>query len=553
MAETQSYQEAGQLLVAALERHGVKSLFSVSGGPINSVYQATTETEMRIVHTRHEAAAGFMADSIYRATRQPGVVVTTLGPAVMNTVNPAATALAAGVPFLIIGGQASTKQLHKGAGMELDTMSVMRQVTKWSAQVLDPDRIPEFVDEAWRRMCSSASPGPVYLEIPSDVLSATPGHSLFSRPVETVPTRPDDNAVATARALITSATRPLVIAGDGVYHDNASQILRDFVSTNDLPVTTLRLGRGSVDEETDPHWAGPAYTPANSIFRDALGSADLILLLGHHWEFDLEFGKHVGPDTRVIQTHRDQALLGRNGPVDLGLCTETAGFLTALGTLDQTNRDGAWTTHLTQGWRSDQSKLTETANTADIHDERPHPISIIDSISAARTPRTRMITSHGNIDFWADARLTVTHPGTYLRAGQSGTLGAELPFGIGSAIDDPDEPSIVIVGDGGVGYHISEFETAVRFNAPVVIVVLDDNSWGAIAMPQHNRYGVEVAMALPPRDWAAVGQSLGGNGVRAHNPAETQIAIEQAIHSGTPTIIQIPVRPALSPYMGYGS
>src|SRR5690625_199591 len=225
--------EGGDALVEALERRGVKSLFSVSGGPINSIYHATTRSDVRLVHTRHEAAAGFMADSVYRMTGTPGVVVTTLGPAVLNAVTPAATALAAGVPMLIIGGQAPTQALHKGSGMELDTLSPMAAVTKWSAQVLHVERIDEFIDEAWRRM-TTGTPGPVYLEIPANVLSAKVDQGGRKAQARLDGAAPNAEAVDAARELLSNARRPILIAGDGVFHDDAAAELRSFVKSNEI-------------------------------------------------------------------------------------------------------------------------------------------------------------------------------------------------------------------------------------------------------------------------------------------------------------------------------
>src|SRR5690625_1478054 len=202
MADSNRPLEGGDALVETLARLGVKSLFSISGGPINSAYFATTRNDVRIVHVRHEAAGTFMAESVYRATGTPGAVLATLGPGVANTASAAACAWLAGVPMIIVGGQAATSVLNRGAGMELDTMAIMRPVTKWSAQVLHADRIPEFIDEAYRRMMAG-TPGPVYLEIPTDVLSA-PVSSVATRSVFTQPrsTPPNSEDLAQAQQLI---------------------------------------------------------------------------------------------------------------------------------------------------------------------------------------------------------------------------------------------------------------------------------------------------------------------------------------------------------------
>lgn len=551
MADTNRPLEGGDALVETLARLGVKSLFSISGGPINSAYFATTRNDVRIVHVRHEAAGAFMAESVYRATGTPGAVLATLGPGVANTASAAACAMLAGVPMIIVGGQASTAVLHRGAGMEMDTMSIMAPVTKWSAQVLHADRIPEIIDEAYRRMMAG-TPGPVYVEIPTDVLSTeiTDAASPRSPYIHASMAAPHARSVEQTRELIENAQRPLLIAGDGVYHNRAEGLLQEFVSRTGIPSGTLRLARGALDETSNENWYGPAYIPCNPVFAGALEEADLVLLLGHHWEFDLEFGDSLGKDTQVIQVHRDAAFLGRNGRADLQIHADVGPFLDALQDCGADAMDRDWQERLPRDWRAEQERLTAVSNQPSEGDPRPHPLQVIDAIVEAAPENARFITSHGNVDFWADPRIEVRRPASYLRSGQSGALGAELPFAVGSALEQPDAPSILFVGDGAIGYHLAELETAARFNSPVIVVVLDDNSWGAIAMPQRMGYDVEVALELPPRDWVSMAKGLGAAGysVALQDVGRT---LKEAVAHGGPAIIHVAVRSELSPYMAH--
>src|SRR5699024_7911873 len=237
MTESIRKYEGGDALLNALEKHSVRTLFSVSGGPINSAYHASTRSNVRVIHTRNESAAGFMADAVYRSTGNPAGALVTLGPAVTNTVTPAACAMSAGLPFIIIGGQASTSVLHKGAGMEFDTLSIMQRVTKWAAQALQVERIEEFVDEAFRRMYAG-TPGPVYLEIPVNVLSAATDPisktSVGQAPVRSAAPKAE---IDRARELIQASRRPLIIGGDGVHHSKAASQFASWVKSIEAPVT----------------------------------------------------------------------------------------------------------------------------------------------------------------------------------------------------------------------------------------------------------------------------------------------------------------------------
>jgi acetolactate synthase I/II/III large subunit len=180
-----------------------------------------------------------------------------------------------------------------------------------------------------------------------------------------------------------------------------------------------------------------------------------------------------------------------------------------------------------------------------------HPVAAVDAVVSALPEDATLVCSHGNVDFWVDARVQLKQPNHYLRAGQSGALGAEVPYGIGARFAHPERPAVVFVGDGGVGYHVTELETAVRYDRPVIIVVLDDQKWGAIAMPQRIAYGGEFEMNLPRRDWVKVAEGLGGFGAHARTAAEIASAIGNALASGKPAVVQIPVRSVLSPYMAH--
>ena len=186
---------------------------------------------------------------------------------------------------------------------------------------------------------------------------------------------------------------------------------------------------------------------------------------------------------------------------------------------------------------------------ADGWDEPLHPVAAVDAVVEAMPAETIYVSSHGNVDFWADACLRLPAPGRYLRAGQAGALGAEIPYGIGAKFAEPARPVVVFVGDGGAGYHFSEIDTADRYACPVVIVILDDEKWSAIALPQRDAYGGEFEMDLPRRNWPQIAAAMGGFGALARTGPEIGGAMRAAVASGRPAVVQIPVRSVISPYM----
>ena len=205
--------EGGDLLVESLQNLGVKQIFSVSGGPLNSIYHAAANHQLPVLHTRHETSAGFMAEAVTRVTGIPGVAAVTLGPAVTNSVTAAWMAQMSGTPVLIIGGQGNTRDFDRGAEMMGKHIRIMTPVTKFAARVLHTDRIPEYVEMAWRAMWSGR-PGPAFLEIPIDVLSAPAEHQSPANVTVVrgtgIPFRTADDISTT----LAKARRPLAIVGD---------------------------------------------------------------------------------------------------------------------------------------------------------------------------------------------------------------------------------------------------------------------------------------------------------------------------------------------------
>jgi acetolactate synthase-1/2/3 large subunit len=544
MAERRANRfEGGDLVVKSLQAMGVRQIFSVSGGPLNSIYNACAAHSLPLHHTRHEAGACFMAEAISRITGAAGVAAVTLGPGVTNTVTPALTAKMAGTPLLIFGAQANTGSFERGAGMSADHIPIMAPVTKFAARVLQTERIPEYIEMAFRRMWSG-TPGPVFLEIPVNVLAA-PAIDMpmptFSRALPGLAAQ-DRKTIATA---IAGERRIVLLIGDDVRWDLPAQ-LTTIVERLHLPFATLRLARGVIDE-THPLCIGPGYTPCNTTLRRALGGADLVILLGHHFEFDLEFGRALGPGTRVLQCVVDPERLGRNRKADVGVIASPSAFVDALAEIAAPRVDRAWIDGLAGAWRAERDAQLERSD----GDGPLHPVAATDAVLSALPDDVTLVSSHGNVDFWVDSRVQLKQPYRYLRAGQAGALGAEVPYAIGARFAAPDRPAVVFVGDGGIGYHVTELETAARYDRPVVVVVLDDEKWGAIALPQKMAYGGEFEMDLPRRDWARVAEGLGGFGAHARTAPEIAAAMHAALESGKPAIVQIPVRSVLSPYMAH--
>ncbi|MYF84290.1 MAG: thiamine pyrophosphate-binding protein [Acidimicrobiia bacterium] len=539
----------GDLVVDLLAARGVRHVFSVSGGPLNPIYHGTLRAPVRIVHTRHEAAAAFMAEGTARVTRSPGVCAVTLGPGVTNTVTPALAATRAGVPFLILGGQAPVSMLDREPIMSFDPLPVIGPVTKYAARVVDPARIEEYLDAAWAAM-TSGRPGPAFLEIPVDVLAgaAPPPSARRARGRRSGPGLAAEQAER-LRHLVSGARRPLLVAGDDILWSGADGELAEAVDHLRVPFVTLRLGRGLMDER-HPCSAGVGYLGSNAPLRSALAQADLVLLIGHEFEADLGYGESVRDDAVVIQSHPDPGVVGKFLRPDLGLVAGSGAVLGALATSDPAGFDRTWCERAARDWRTwrDRAAAAPRPEGGGIH-----PARLSALLEETMPPGTTFVTSHGNIDFWADPVLRISPPSRYLRAGQSGALGAEIPFGVAAKLASPAATVVVVVGDGGFAFHGLELETALRYGAPVVVVVYDDEKGGAIALPQQRAYGTEIELDLPRRAWWRVMRAMGGHGEYVDEEADLGGALRRALESGLPAVVQVKVPSVEAPYVEYHS
>ncbi len=539
--------EGGDLVVESLQNLGVRQIFSVSGGPLNSIYHSAANNGLPILHTRHETAAGFMADAVSRTTGVPGVAVVTLGPAVTNTVTAAFMAQMAGTPLLIIGGQGNTGEFDRGAEMQGEHVRIMTPVTKFAARVLDTERIPEYIEMAWRHMWAGR-PGPAFLEIPVNVLSAAaepqaPAGAPVGRGAGLAP-----QTAAAITAALAKAKRPMLVIGDEArWEMNAGfdhESLRALVERHHLPFASLRHARGLIDERHE-QCCGPTSVLANKVTHKALGEADLVLLLGHYMESDLDFGAPVSEEAVVIQCYPDAEYLGRGRHSDIATMASVASVVDLMLGMEPLQIDRAWAEATAAAWRAERAAQAGAA-AADVP---LHPVTVVDAVCDAMPDDTVYVAGGGNVDCWTDGHIQVKGPSRYIRGGQGGAIGPEVPYGVGARAADSDSPVVVLVGDGALAYHAVELDTAERYDRPIIVVVMDDQKWGCVAIPQARDYGAEFEMGLPERDWPAVARSLGGFGHRAETVAEIGEAMRAATGSGKPALVHVPVQCVLSPLM----
>jgi acetolactate synthase-1/2/3 large subunit len=526
----------GHLVARALKAEGVEAIFTLCGGHIIDIYDGCVEAGIRIIDVRHEQSAGHAADAWTRLTGVPGCAIVTAGPGVTDVVTAVANAWRAQTPMLVIGGQGPLVQAHMGALQELDHVGLMRPITKFATTVYHTQRIPEILGTAFRQ-AYSGRPGPSFVEIPADVLFAPVEESAVPEPGQyRSPGRAlgDPRLVEEAARLLSRAERPAVLAGSQVWHCRGTAELQAFAEAGGVPVYLNGSARG-------------ALPPGHPLLfvrsrREALGRADVILVLGTPFDFRLGYGRRLAPDAKVIQVDLDYGELGHNRGVDVGIVGDSAavlGQLTAALGKAAADRTRPWLEHL----RAAELKALEKDLPLLHSDAVPiHPLRLAKEINEFLTEDTIFIGDGGDVVTFSANVVQTRKPGQWLDPGPLGTLGVGMPFAIAAKVAFPEKEAFVLFGDGAFGLNGFEFDTAVRFNLPVVSVVGNNAAWNQIRYGQIERYGEargDIANLLAPTRYDRVVEALGGHGEHVTEPKDIRPALERARAAGKPACVNV--------------
>ena len=549
--EVMSKLTGGFLIAQTLSNCGVKCIFTISSGSLIGLYDACDELGINIIHTRHEAAAAFMADAWSRVTRQLGVCAVTLGPGATNTITGLMSADLAASPMLVIAAQASTNKLDMGYCQSYNVMPLMNSVSKYSRTILSVERIPEYFLSAYRQSMSGR-PGPVFLEVPFDIMYGKVEKDKTKVPKKkniknNFRSRPDSDLISEASFLLNKSEKPIIIAGSGVWWSGAHKELKKLVENSQIPFFLARMARGAIPE-SHPLFFGVGYIGNNYVLEYALKNCDAILMIGHRWDYDLNYGLPplVSSKIKTIQIDIEAEEIGRNRPVEVGIVSDALCAIKDLQGKISRKKDSNWLLDLSKI----KKKIKNQQNVFFKSDDIPmHPLRFLKGVKDGIPKDTIVVTGHGEIDFWADPFLTVSSPGHYLRAGQSGTMGAEIPYGVAAKIANPEKNVLVVVGDGAFGYHGFELDTAERYNAPIVIVIGNDNAWGEIRQQQIERGHKLIATELKDRRYEKLAEMLGGYGEYVTDPNDISKVLKKAFKSNKPVVVNVKIRSCQSPYM----
>jgi acetolactate synthase-1/2/3 large subunit len=517
----------GEALVEMLRRHGVDTVFALPGVQNDALFAALYDARnaIRVVHTRHEQAAAYMAYGYARATGRVGTYIVVPGPGFLNTCAALSTAYATNTPVLCIAGQIPLAMIGRGLGFlhEIpDQLGIMQRLTKWSARIERPAETPHLVNEAFYQL-TTGRPRPVALEVPLDVLAEKAEVGLRDPlPAEPPPLAGRD-AIKKAADILAASKRPLIIAGGGARGAGA-EILR-LGERLQAPVMSTYSGKGAVD------WNHPLtinFPTGHRLWPDV----DVVLAIGTRLQAQLvSWG--VDDALKVLRVDLDPLEINRVRRPAVGILSDArlaaAALLAALEDMPARPSREAEVSALKATVAQELTRLSPQAEfAAAIREALPPDGFYVDELT--------------QVAYVGRATMPFSRARSYIDSGYQGTLGFGFPTALGVKVAHPDRPVVSVSGDGGFMYAMPELATAVLHGIAVVAVVFNDNAFGNVKRIQRNDYGGRViASDLHNPDFAKVAALFGAAGARATTPAELAAEIRSAIKHPGPTVIEVPV------------
>ena len=522
-----------------LKARGVDRIFALCGGHIMPMWMRADAEGINIVDVRDERAAVYMAHAYGELTGRFGVAMVTAGPGMTNAMTGIANAHVAKAPVLVLCGRPPLPQTNRGSLQDLPHTDIARPLCRYSRTLTEPAQVLQELDSAISyAMGDGGEPGPVFIDIPTDVLRASVPVPTqlpeYFRPKPVPVSRPDDNMVASVVELLWSAKKPLVISGRGAR--GAKTELAAFLD---------KLGAVYLDTGESKGLIPDHHPSVVAAMRGAvMGQADVIVTIGRRLDFQLAFGSPaIFGEARWIRIGDNPGEVRDNRRGEVELLADPAAALAAI-TQAAGNRipqiDREWADGLRQSHEQRAEKLKNIMASAPPDEQgRIHPNRVLHELQQQMTENAVVVADGG--DFLSFARIGL-QANTYLDPGSLGCIGIGTAFGIAASLALPDRQVIVATGDGAFGFNAMEIDTAVRHNAPVLIVVANNGAWQIEVHDQTDNHGKVVGTRLQVSDYAAMARGFGLHAERVERQEDLAGAIERAL-SNLPALLDVVVSP----------
>ncbi len=534
MEDTMEKTKASDLFVECLEEEGVEYIFGIPGEEnLDLLDSLSRSSKIRLILTRHEQAAGFMAATYGRHTGKAGVCMSTLGPGATNLVTAAAYAQLGGMPMLMITGQKPIKKSKQGRFQILDVVDMMGPLTKYTHQLASSDNIPSRVREAFR-LAQEEKPGATHLEFPEDIAD----EMTDSRPLARSHARrpiPDEKAIRAAVLKIEQAKAPILVIGAGANRTMTGRMLVQFVEKTGIPFVTTQLGKGVIDERS-AQFLGCAALSAGDFVHRAIEAADVIVNVGHDViEKPPFFMKPGGADVIHVSF--------RSAEVDPVYFPQVEVVGDIGNSIWQIKEDivpqGRW--DFSGMFKARQAERAHTGDT--IKDLRCplYPQYVVAQVREAMPSEGIICLDNGVYKIWFARNYPAQMPNTVLLDNALATMGAGLPSAMASAMVYPERKVMAVCGDGGFMMNSQELETSVRLKLNITCLVLNDNSFGMIRWKQANMGFEDWGLTYGNPDFVKYAESYGAIGHRVESAESFPALLEHCLNTDGVHLIDCPV------------
>lgn len=528
----------GEAIVQSLIAHGVDTVFGLPGVQNDHLFNAFYDhrDKIRVIHTRHEQGAGYMALGYALSTDKVGVCSVVPGPGFLNATAALATAYSTNAKVLCLVGQIQSDSINKGYGLlhEIpNQIEILKTLTKWAARIETPADAPGLVAEAFRHM-HAGRPRPVGLECAPDVLSTKAEVDLTK--VDYTVRHPliDPDKLAAAADLLSNAQNPLIFVGLGAI--DAAPAVQELAELLQAPVISGRSGHGILSSR---HPLSMRTTAGHALWE----KADVVLALGSrltrpmmNWGFD--------DLLKIIRVDIDPAEHYRVKPPTVGFVARCEEVTPAL--VQALKARGLARTSRSEEMADIKAEIDARAATIEPQ------LSFLKALRAALPDDGYFVDDLTQVGYVSRTELPIYHPRTYISPGYQGTLGWSYATALGVKVAHPDKPVLAIAGDGGFMFNVQELATAVKHKINVVAVVFSDGAYGNVQRMQKKEHGGRViASDLENPDFVKLAEAFGALGLRAQGPAELEVAVEQGFAANRPTLIEAPVGEMPTPWPLY--
>lgn len=537
--------KGGHLVARYLkEVEGIETVFALSGGHIEAILDGFTQYRIRAIDVRHEQVAAMAAHAWSVYAGQTGVCLVTAGPGFTNALTGIANAYLDNAPLVVLCGKHPIKEDLRGALQEMNQIDMVKPITKWAATCYETKRIPEYLSMAFR-YATMGRPGPVFLELPPDILNISIPEEeapLPKHPTRKYTVHPDDADLKQAADLINSAKQPLFLGGSGVGFSCCGDALKQFVEKTGIPFILMNYGRGELpDNHPQSIW-----DVGNIGMMVTLAQADLIVIAGLRLNWLLQSGAAIPPSAKVVRIDIDPHEIDRNRQADAGLVGDVNSVLNQLLPHVKKNDHSAWLKTLraaSAAFIDSEMKARETPS------DPIHPIRLVAQIQKVVGDDAYYVTDGGDTVYFGLVHFT-----SKLRAGVVGTasgllgcLGTGIPFAMAAKLAHPDKKVILLNGDGSFGFNAMEFDTMLRHNIPIVCIINNDCAWGMVKHGQELSIGKDrfQCTELDFRRYDKMVEGLGGHGEFVTKDEEIIPAIKRALESGKPACVNVMTDPTV--------